>query len=126
MKRALLAGLGVVAGLAVVSLPIFAHHSTTMYDKNRPITLTGTVKEFKFFSPHLEIQFDVRDPSGSMATWLASGPPAARLSRTYGWTTKSLKPGDMITVTGFPLMDGTKVILLATLMGPGGELPLGE
>lgn len=123
MKHVLAAVFGVVAAVAV---PVFAHHSTAMYDKSRPVTLTGTVKEFKFSSPHLQIEFDVKDASGSAVTWLASGPPAVRLGRTYGWTPKSLKAGDVITVTGFPLTDGTKGILLAKLMGPGGDLPLGE
>lgn len=126
MKHTLVAVFGVVVGLVAVSVPMFAHHSTTMYDREHPVTLTGTVKEFKFFSPHLQIEFEVKDPNGRVATWLASGPPAVRLGRTYGWTPKSLKPGDVITVTGFPLIDGTTGILLLKLAGPSGDLPLGE
>lgn len=126
MKSTRAAVVRMVASLVVASVPLVAHHSTTMYDREHPVTLTGTVKEFRFFSPHLQIQFDVKDQNGNVVTWLASGPPAVRLGRMYGWTTKSLKPGDVITITGSPLLDGTKGVLMLKLVGPSGELPLGE
>ena len=116
-----LAVLAVSVGLFMVSVPMFAHHSTTMYDKEHPVTLTGTVKEFKFFNPHIQIHFEANDENGNVVTWVGTtGAPGMRLSRYHGWTRNTLKPGDEITVTGAPLKDGNKRILIHKIVGPDG------
>jgi uncharacterized protein DUF6152 len=44
----------VLAGLAwaVATAAAPAHHSFAMFDAEHPIEVTGTVKEFRFVSPH--------------------------------------------------------------------------
>ena len=43
--------LGLVAG----AYPVSAHHSTTMFDREKFITLEGTVKELHWTNPHVAI-----------------------------------------------------------------------
>ena len=120
MKSKLVAVLGVVVGLVMCSVPMFGHHSTAMYDEEHPVTLTGTVKEFKLFNPHMQIHFDVKDENGNVVPWVGTGTSGLKLSRMHGWTKNTLKPGDEITVTGFPLKDSNKTMLIQKLVGPDG------
>jgi len=115
-----LAGLIVVAGLLALSGPIFAHHSLANYDRQKEITLTGTVTEFLLKNPHTYIVFEVKGEDGAVVKWTAGSSSPMRLFR-MGWKTTTLKPGDQITVTGGPHRGGKKEIWLNKLVGPGGE-----
>ena len=100
----------------MVSSSLLAHHSASIYDRDHIVTLTGTVTEFAFANPHVQIYFDVTDGKGNTETWIAESGPPNRLYRA-GWTSKTLKPGDKITVTGSPLKDGRKLLSIKKLEG---------
>jgi len=107
--------------------PLVAHHSATSYDREHPITLTGTVTEFQFTNPHGQLLFEVevRDESGNVEKWTALSAPPQRLYRS-GWNRNTLKPGDRITITGAPHKQGRKELGVVKLVGPTGqELILG-
>ena len=104
------------ATLLLVSNSLLAHHSAALYDRDHALTLTGTVTEFSFVNPHVEIRFDVTNDKGEVENWIAESGPPNRLYRA-GWTAKSLKPGDKITVTGAPLKDGHKLLSIQKLEG---------
>jgi len=44
----------------VIAAPAFAHHSTSMYDMNHPVTVTGAVKRFEWTNPHAFVFLEVR------------------------------------------------------------------
>ena len=46
------------------AIPIFAHHSFTMFDMTKKITLVGTVTTFEWTNPHSYIEIDVPDEQG--------------------------------------------------------------
>jgi hypothetical protein len=92
-----------VAGLAS------AHHSAAMFDAGKEITLTGTVKEFQWMSPHCWIQLLVPDeahPDAMPVEWGIEMDNPTGLSR-HGWKPGSLKAGDRVVVVAHPLRDGT-------------------
>lgn len=120
MKHKALSFLAVAVGLLVTAVPLFAHHSTAMYDMEHLVTFTGTVTGFEFFNPHVLIHFEVRDESGTVEKWTALTASPQRLYRA-GWNTKSLKPGDQITITGAPHKDGRKEMGLGKLVLPNGQ-----
>jgi len=120
MKNKLLAVLAVAVSLLVVSGPLFAHHSVTNYDREHPVTLTGTVTEFRFVNPHVLVIFEVKEEGGTVVTWAAGSAPPQRLYRA-GWNTKTLKPGDQITITGAPHKEGKKEMSVIKLVGPTGQ-----
>jgi hypothetical protein len=75
-----------------------------MFDQEHPIELVGTVKEFKFTSPHTFIQLEVKDGEGATVWNLEGGAPGG-LSRD-GWSAKTLPPGTELKMTIDPLRSG--------------------
>ena len=120
MKNKRLAVFAVAAGLLVLSGPLFAHHAASTYDQEHPVTLTGTVTEFRFVNPHVLVIFEVKEEGGTVVTWAAGSAPPQRLYRA-GWNTKTLKPGDQITITGAPHKEGKKEMSVIKLVGPTGQ-----
>ena len=103
MKRAFLAGIGLVVMLAVTSAA--AHHSPVMFDRSVSKTLVGTVVQFTWTNPHSSIQLDVPNDSGGVDRWgVELGSPQS-MARN-GWRSNLLKPGDKVTVVVNPLKSG--------------------
>ena len=124
MKSKLIAIMAVAAGL-MFTAPLFAHHASSNYDRENPVTLTGTVTGFEFTNPHVLIHFDVKNDKGEVEHWTAQSGPPRSLFRT-GWNRESLKPGDPITVTGYPSKDGKKAMSVRQLKPPkGNDLTIG-
>lgn len=82
-----------------------AHHSFAMFDTQHPIELAGTVKEFRFVNPHSILILQVKAKDGEVTEWVLEGGAPAMLTRA-GMNAKSLKPGDEIIITVFPLHSG--------------------
>jgi hypothetical protein len=99
--KALLAGAFFVATAGTA----LAHHSFAMFDAEHPIEISGTVKEFKFVSPHTILVVEVKDQSGAGKDWILEGGAPGMLVRD-GMTARSLKPGDEIKLTINPLHSG--------------------
>jgi hypothetical protein len=116
--------------LVMLAMSALAHHnSAPLYDASKSVTITGTVKEFRFINPHARVLVTVEDANGKSQDWLAEGANAGVLRR-IGWTADKLKPGDKITITGAPSRDGSaklewRVITGAdgTQLGGGNGLP---
>ena len=121
MNHRLLAGFAVALALFAAGGSLRAHHAGSVYDRETHVTLVGTVTEYIFASPHVQIHFETKDETGKIEKWVALSAPPQRLYRT-GWNTKSLKAGDKITVTGAPRKDGSKVLNIRRLEGPQGKV----
>lgn len=96
----------IAALLLSVSL-VYAHHSFSMFDMTKTVVLEATVKEFQWTNPHTFAWLDVPNKAGGVDTWGIEGMSPNFLGRR-GWTKKTLKPGDKVTVTIYPLKDGQK------------------
>src|SRR5437763_14604781 len=83
---------------------VLAHHSFAMFDQEHPIELVGTVKEFKFTSPHTFILLEVKGPNESVVWNLEGGSPSALVRD--GWSSKTLPPGTELKMTIDPLRSG--------------------
>jgi hypothetical protein len=116
MKSKLFAALVAGAVLLTISCPMFAHHGGAQYDTKHAVTVTGTVTEYMFTNPHVQIHFDVKDESGNVEKWVAETASPQRLF-SFGWNAKTLKAGDKITVTGAQLKDGAKIVSVIKLVG---------
>ena len=110
----LLARLGVVLAVAFAMTPALAHHSTAMYDSAHPVTVTGTVKRFEWANPHAFVYLEVKDAKGNVVEWEVEMMSLNHL-RNYGWTSKTVKPGDVLSCTGSPARSGDPA-MLASLM----------
>ena len=58
-----LAGFAIIVAAFVV--PAEAHHSFAMFDHEKAITVSGTLKEFEFTNPHCWLHVSVVDPNTS-------------------------------------------------------------
>ena len=111
---------GVLAGLALVASPLFAHHSFTMFDLSKKITLVGTVTSFEWTNPHSYIEIDVPDDHGATKHWsIEMGSPS--ILQQSGWKFRSLKKGDKTTLVINPLKNGTAGGFLTTATLPDGR-----
>jgi len=104
MKIRLAASL-VGAALMAAGGTASAHHSFAMFDAAHPIEIAGTVKEFRFVSPHSILVVTVKAPDGATRDWILEGGSPGALTRE-GMTSKSLQPGDEIKVKINPLHSG--------------------
>jgi uncharacterized protein DUF6152 len=121
MSRKLLPALLLAASFLVMTKPMFAHHGLEPYDKEHPVTLTGTVTQWDFVNPHVRVHFDVKEENGMVTSWVAESTPPQKIYRG-GWNRNSLKPGDSITVTGLPLKNGKKLLSIKKLVAPNGQV----
>jgi uncharacterized protein DUF6152 len=101
--------------------PVFAHHGFSVeFDKEKPVTLTGSVTKFEFMNPHIYFYVDVKGKDGKVANWAFEGGPPNVIYR-QGWRKDTLKPGDIVTVKGFRAKDGTNLAACATVKLPDGR-----
>ena len=104
MRRVVRAVLG-GAAWAATGGAVLAHHSFTMFDSEHPVELQGTLREFKFVSPHTSIFLSVQNPDGSTTDWNLEGANSGTLIRA-GWSRQTIKPGDELIMTILPLRSG--------------------
>jgi hypothetical protein len=105
----------------LIGIPIFAHHSFTMFDTTKQITITGTVTEFQWTNPHSYIEIDVADEHGAVKHWsIEMGSPS--ILQQSGWKFKSLKKGDKTTLVINPLKTGLAGGFLNAATLPDGKV----
>jgi hypothetical protein len=101
--------------------PVSAHHAfAAEYDANRKVLLTGSVTKIDWTNPHAHFFLDVRDGSGKVSTWDLELASPNTLERG-GWTRKSLKVGDVVTVNGYLAKDGTNLAHARDIRMAGGR-----
>jgi Family of unknown function (DUF6152) len=95
--------IALVAPLLLAAAPLFAHHSIAGYfDTSQRNTIEGTVAAFEYQSPHAWVHVESVDAkTGQKQMWNIEWSPVRRLER-QGVTRDSLKPGDHVTIVGYP------------------------
>jgi hypothetical protein len=107
-----------------------AHHSFTMFDMTKRITLVGSVTSFEWTNPHSYIEIDVPDDqsaanAGGASTgtkhWsIEMGSPSILLQS--GWKFNGLKKGDKTTLIINPLKNGKAGGFLVQATLPDGRM----
>jgi hypothetical protein len=79
-----------------------------MFDHEKRITISGTLKEFEWTNPHCWLHISVVDPNtGRTLDWAFEMGSIGQVAQA-GWKEDSVKPGDKITIEGYPMKDGTR------------------
>jgi hypothetical protein len=124
--RKRLAVAAVLAGILPTGNSARAHHADTVFDKDRLVTVTGIAARFEFTNPHNLIYLDARNERGELRRWLVYGAAPVALRRA-GWSQKTIRPGEELTVTGFQRKDGRRNLLHLKIVRANGEIvPMGE
>ena len=95
-----------IALVAVIAVPSLAHHSATMFDQQKTITVEGVVKEFQYTNPHSWLLVDVKNKNGSVTTWGFEAEGPSTLMRS-GIRPTDFKAGTKLKISGHPMKDGT-------------------
>ncbi len=112
-----------VAGALLTALPAFAHHAFSLeYDWKKPVTITGTVERITWGSPHTMLMVNGKDEKGTSGTWTVELGSSGDLSH-HGWTEKTLKAGEKVTVDGWgATRGGMKVNAMSVKTADGRDM----
>jgi hypothetical protein len=119
MIGALAIALGLISNASLVA----AHHSGTMYDRSKTMTILGTVLELRWGNPHVSVLIKgIADGGKTEAEeWLMEMTSPGNLVRAGGWSRDAVKAGDEVIVEFYPLRDTSlrggalkKVTIVAT------------
>jgi hypothetical protein len=106
---------GAVSLLALLVIPVSAHHSFAMYDQTKVVTLTGVVKQFVPQANHAELHIIMlapdhkslaKDKDGKYVEWGIEMAGTAAVA-AQGITGTTFAPGTVFSVKVNPLRDGT-------------------
>jgi hypothetical protein len=103
--------------------PLMAHHGTGIsYDLvNKPITLKGTVTEFRWANPHVSVFMDVKDANGKVMNWSMEGNSIVGYAR-QGFSRNTLKAGMEVTALVYPSkIKGNPAAVIAKITLPDGK-----
>ena len=96
-------------GLAALltSVSALAHHAfSAEFDVGRPVNLTGSVVEIEWTNPHAWMHIETQDEEGNPQRWAVELVGINGLVR-FGFTRKSVKIGEQLTIAGFGARNGT-------------------
>ena len=120
-KALLLSGLA----FGLVAVPASGHHVSPLIDYEKKVEVSGTIKQFRWTNPHSRMILTAADQGGQMAEWDLEMASPGTLSRK-GWSPKLVAPGERVTVTIYPMKDGTPGGQLFTVKLPDGRVVPGE
>ena len=122
--KTLVVALTIILGVLLVSDPLLAHHGEANYDTTKMVSVKGTVTDFLFVNPHVQIAFDVKNDKGEIEKWIGEARSPSMLSRIGGWDKNTIKVGDVITASGHRTRNGTNFLRLMKIVLPDGrEMP---
>jgi len=95
------------AVLFLAAAPAWAHHAfAAEFDAGKPITLRGTVTKVEWINPHSWVHIDVKNPDGTVVSWMIEGGSPNALVRR-GVTKNLIPEGIEVVVDGYRAKDGT-------------------
>jgi len=110
-----------ILSLLGAAIPAVAHHSTSAYDRDKTLHLSGVVKEMQWTNPHSWVQLMVTDSNGVTTEWaIETGTP--NINIRHGWKRDDVKAGDKVSVVIYPSRDGTAHGTLAVITLPDGRV----
>ncbi len=87
-------------GLFAAAAPALAHHAVSAeFDRNKPISFTGTVKKVDWMNPHIYTHIEAKDAGGKTVVYEVEGGAPNALFRN-GWRPDTLKIGETVSVSG--------------------------
>jgi hypothetical protein len=109
-----------VAGVALTSAPVRAHHATAAeFDVTNLIVLQGTITKIEWINPHAWLYLDVKDPDGKITAWRIEG-ASMNAYATRKFPRESVTAGIEISITAYPGKNGANMADGATITFKNG------
>ena len=99
-----------IATAVAGAIPASAHHAVqTVFDLNKPVTVTGSITAVEWVNPHSYISIDVKGGKDVVQHWVFElpGSGGVRQLRAGLADRGGLKAGDIVTIEGIAAKDGT-------------------
>jgi Family of unknown function (DUF6152) len=94
--------LAILIAAAALGTPALAHHSfSATYLETQSQTIEGEIVQFVFRNPHSFVHVNVKEKDGSVTVYNVEWGGTGQLNTT-GVTRETLKPGDVVVITGAP------------------------
>ncbi len=106
--------------LVMVSSPMLAHHAAAQYDRSKLTVLKATITNFVWANPHCQVSFDTTDEKGEVRHWNIEAPSPWNVAER-GWTSKSLKSGDVVTMHFYAAKNGASAGWMVKAVFPNGK-----
>ncbi|OYX29320.1 MAG: hypothetical protein B7Y99_13370 [Caulobacterales bacterium 32-69-10] len=105
---------------AVAATPAFAHHSAGAFDRTKEMTVTGTVKTWRWANPHPEMRIVVAGSGATAGEYIFEYPaPTTMIDR--GYSRNFVKVGDQVKIKYNPWRSGTNGGLYQDVTTPDGK-----
>jgi hypothetical protein len=102
-----------------------AHHSFAVhFVGDKLIKVSGTVEEFSFRNPHGLLVLKEKKEGGEQAWRIETNSP--NVLRRRGWSETSIKPGEQVTVEGYPARDGSPSMRVYRVIYADGHELVGQ
>lgn len=124
MRNGQLNALLVAVCLLAISAQLSAHHGAAGYNMDKELVMKGTVTDWLWANPHCFLKYDTTDDAGTLSHWAVEVSNPTDMTKR-GWSKRSLKPGDEVTVTVRPAKNGAPVGQLLKVVLPNGQTLLG-
>ena len=117
----------VLCACLLASASVYAHHSLAgVYALGKEAKVTGAFKAFRLVNPHSSLRLDVKGKDGQTVEWAIVGGSTQAIARLgLGRTNEgpnALHPGDELTLTIVPALDGKSPVgLLRAITYPDGH-----
>src|SRR5688572_24987096 len=96
--------------LFMMALPGVAHHSATMFDMSKTVTVEGVVTKWELTNPHSWLWVEVKETNGKLAVWGFEAEGPSTLARA-GIRPSDFRVGTKLSITGNPMRDGQKAAI---------------
>ncbi len=92
----------IIVATFLSSAAVYGHHSfAATYHEDRTVKIQGKLVQFQFRNPHSFVHIEAPDENGQMQRWAVEWGGAGQLGG-QGVTRETLKPGDVVVITGNP------------------------
>ncbi len=108
LARASTVGLALLVTATVAA----AHHGDSGRYEDTLTTVTGTVDQVQLINPHSFLILSVKGDDGKIVRWRGELGSAIGMKR-WGWTKESIKVGEVLTMTGRRLKNGSPFMTLS-------------